>query len=216
MEKWFGQQEDYLELKVFECLAFAHVRQDKLESKAIRYTFIGYLEGVKGYKLFSLEKIGKMCFVSRYAVFNEEKMEELVKYDSKALSCLKYNDISIEVESSGATNKSDNKVQETKDITDDATSVPEETEQEIDPLTNYQLEKDRKMRQIIKPVRWVYADLTSCAFSVDEDIELEEPKSYKKICKSTDKKQWLKVMNEEMFSLKKNRTWVLLMETPVQ
>lgn len=38
-------------LRVFGCLAYAHIRQDKVKHKALRCMFFGYLEGIKAYKL---------------------------------------------------------------------------------------------------------------------------------------------------------------------
>lgn len=50
-ELWSGKQSDYSSLRVFGCLAYAHVRKDKLDARAVKCFFIGYPEGVKGYKL---------------------------------------------------------------------------------------------------------------------------------------------------------------------
>ena len=51
MEAWSGEPPDYSRLKVFGSLAFAHVKQGKLDARAVKCVFIGYPEGVKGYKL---------------------------------------------------------------------------------------------------------------------------------------------------------------------
>jgi len=48
MEVSSGRPEDYSNLKVFGALAFAHVRQDKLDARVVKCIFIGYPEGVKG------------------------------------------------------------------------------------------------------------------------------------------------------------------------
>ena len=59
---------DYL--KVFGCITYAHIRQDKLEPRALKCVFLGYLEGVKAYKLWCLEPGIRKCIVSRDVVFN--------------------------------------------------------------------------------------------------------------------------------------------------
>ena len=51
IEVWSGKPADYSSLKVFRALAYAHIKQDKLEPIALKCVFIGYLEDVKGYKL---------------------------------------------------------------------------------------------------------------------------------------------------------------------
>ena len=50
-EVWLGHPPDYSRLKIFGCSAYAHVRQDKLEPRALKCIFLGYPKGVKAYKL---------------------------------------------------------------------------------------------------------------------------------------------------------------------
>jgi len=73
-EIWFGHPPSLKQLKVFGCVAYAHIRQDKLEPRVVKCIFLGYLEGVKGYKLWCLEDGFKRCLVSRDVVFNEAEM----------------------------------------------------------------------------------------------------------------------------------------------
>lgn len=77
-ELWSGKPADYSRLKTFGCIAYAHMRQDKLEPRALKCMFIGYLEGVKGYKMWCLEPGHAKCFISRDVVFNEHQMANLV------------------------------------------------------------------------------------------------------------------------------------------
>ena len=44
IKMWNGEPADYSNLKVFGCRAFVHLKQDKLEPKAVRCVFLGYLE----------------------------------------------------------------------------------------------------------------------------------------------------------------------------
>jgi len=65
VEVWSGRPTDYSNLKVFRALAFAHVKQDKLDARVVKCIFIGYSEGVKGYKLWKMEPGGSKFIISR-------------------------------------------------------------------------------------------------------------------------------------------------------
>ena len=73
-EIWSGHPPSLKQLKVFGCVAYAHIKQDKLEPRVVKCIFLGYPEGVKGYKLWCLEAGFKRCLVSRDVVFNEAEM----------------------------------------------------------------------------------------------------------------------------------------------
>ena len=76
MEVWSGKPADYSSLKVFGALAYALIKQDKLEPRALKCVFIGYPEGVKGYKLWKLESGGgSKVLISRDVTFDETRME---------------------------------------------------------------------------------------------------------------------------------------------
>ena len=49
-----------------------------MEPRALKCIFIGYPQGVKGYKLRILEPEHKKCIISRDVVFNELQMENLI------------------------------------------------------------------------------------------------------------------------------------------
>lgn len=58
-ELWTGKKIDMSYLKVFGCLAYAHVPKDlrnKLDAKARPYLFVGYCENTKDYKLLDVEE----------------------------------------------------------------------------------------------------------------------------------------------------------------
>ena len=63
-----------LPLKVFGCTAFVHnheINRNKLDPKAFKCIFVGYVANQKGYKRYSLEK--KKLFVSMDVTFFENK-----------------------------------------------------------------------------------------------------------------------------------------------
>ena len=50
-EMWSGSRINYSILCVFGCLAYTHVNKGKSKPRAKKCTFLGYQDGVKGYKL---------------------------------------------------------------------------------------------------------------------------------------------------------------------
>ena len=69
----FNRKPDVSNLKVFGCLAFAHIpksQRKKFDEKSKKTVFVGYPQGTKGYKLFDLSTKGFIC--SRDVIFAEE------------------------------------------------------------------------------------------------------------------------------------------------
>jgi hypothetical protein len=57
-EVWSGKKTSLQHLRVFGCDAYVHVPKEnrsKLNNKAEKCIFIGYKDGVKGYKICNLE-----------------------------------------------------------------------------------------------------------------------------------------------------------------
>ena len=104
-EVWSDHTPDYSKLRVFGCSAYAHIRQDKLEPRALKCIFLRYPEGVKAYKLWCLEPGMRKCIVSRDVVFNEAVMGYLDSKgkkgdkDNKSASTSGGSEVQIEVES---------------------------------------------------------------------------------------------------------------------
>ena len=73
-EVWTGSKPNVSHLRIFGCDAYAHVPKDersKLDSKTKRSIFLGYGQGVKGYRLY--DNVKKRIFYSRDVIFNEIK-----------------------------------------------------------------------------------------------------------------------------------------------
>ncbi|GKD99981.1 retrotransposon protein, putative, ty1-copia subclass [Tanacetum coccineum] len=51
MDLWSGHPANYEMLRIFGCVAYSHVNQGKLKPRAIKCIFLGYPDGVKGYRL---------------------------------------------------------------------------------------------------------------------------------------------------------------------
>lgn len=50
-EVWVGMPTDYKHLRIFGCPVYIHVKQGKLDSRALKRVFVRYPQGVKGYKV---------------------------------------------------------------------------------------------------------------------------------------------------------------------
>lgn len=71
-EVWFEKPIKCDHLCVFCCVAYVHVRQGKLESRALKCMFLGHSSGVKGCKLW-YDNSNK-CITSRDVTFKENDL----------------------------------------------------------------------------------------------------------------------------------------------
>ena len=92
----------------------------------------------------------------------------------------------------------------------DECSGPQSQSQRQTQVQGYQLTKDREKRQIRPPQRYGYANLIAYALVASHDIDVDEPKRYAEAVQSSNKSKWQEVMNDEIASLKKNHTWILV------
>jgi len=79
-EVWTGKKPSLSHLRVFGCDACVHVAKDKrtkLDNKFEKCIFIGYKEGLKGYKLWNL--VTRKVFYSQDVVFREVK--DVIKHE---------------------------------------------------------------------------------------------------------------------------------------
>lgn len=84
----------------------------------------------------------------------------------------------------------------------------------LSELENYQLARDREIRVKMVPRRYGIVDLISYALAAADKVNREEPVKYKEAMSSKDKCKWLAAMKEEITSLKKNNTWILVKRPP--
>ena len=82
----FGQKPDVSNLKVFGCLAFAHIpknQRSKFDEKSKKAVFVGYPDGTKGYKLYDLST--NRFIRSRDVIFAENEFHDFESAHSKKL-----------------------------------------------------------------------------------------------------------------------------------
>ncbi|MCO5612630.1 hypothetical protein L7F22_066899 [Adiantum nelumboides] len=81
-ESWYDRKPSVSYLRVFGCLAYAHIPQQlrgKLDDKAVKCIFVGYSSGSKGYRLYNpaTNKIFESCDV----IFVETTAQPMVAFD---------------------------------------------------------------------------------------------------------------------------------------
>ena len=162
---------------------YAHIKQDKLEPRALKYVFIGYPEGVKCYKLWKLESSGgSKVLISKDVTFDETRMGMKCKDLETLVPETMVEETQFEVELPN---------EEKDDAEDEAsTSDTSGTQPVVDP--DYLLARDRERRTITTPSRYGYADLVCFALNAAEDVQDSEPRNFKEAFESKESKYWLK------------------------
>uniref|UniRef100_A0A803P381 Integrase catalytic domain-containing protein n=1 Tax=Cannabis sativa TaxID=3483 RepID=A0A803P381_CANSA len=213
-KKFWGHVPTVDLFKVFGCTAFAHIRQDKLEPRALKCLFLGYLEGVKGYKLWCLENGHRKCIISRDVVFKEHEM---------TMKTYVTNDTQNDKEMTGLEIQSNREEEDSTDQVDTQgylySEIDEQaTEHERLPFDSqgYQLFRDRERRQVKPPERFGFADCTAFALASAEEIDTTVPTTYQEAINSRNKNKWFAAFDEEMSSLNKNKTWKIVARPPGQ
>ena len=81
-ECWYGKRPNVSHLKVFGCMAFAHIpdaQGQKLDKKSEKLRFVGYSIRAKGYRLF--DKKSQKVVIRRDVIFNETDFKRQVERD---------------------------------------------------------------------------------------------------------------------------------------
>ncbi|KAK9179751.1 hypothetical protein WN943_028956 [Citrus x changshan-huyou] len=206
-EVWSGKLADYTKLRIFGCTVYAHIKQGKLEPRALKCAFLGYPSGTKGYKLWCVDLKPPKCIISRDVIFNES---EMLKSQTSAQSTIqkipRAETPHFEVELTKTEDgQNTSHTGETQGSDGTSAQSPEHTS-----IQDYQLTRDKQKRQVRAPERLGYADLIAYALTASQEVDQEEPKTYEEAVASKESAQWIKAMEDEMDSLNKNGTWKLI------
>nr|GEZ96180.1 retrovirus-related Pol polyprotein from transposon TNT 1-94 [Tanacetum cinerariifolium]GFA36539.1 retrovirus-related Pol polyprotein from transposon TNT 1-94 [Tanacetum cinerariifolium] len=100
MDLWSGHSTNYKTLRIFGCVAYSTVNQGKLKPRAIKFIFLGYPGGVKGYRLRRLDDVKQKIIISRDAVFNESLMYKDTLKGTGAANFRKEVELEVELQAS--------------------------------------------------------------------------------------------------------------------
>ncbi|KAH9803501.1 hypothetical protein KPL71_001790 [Citrus sinensis] len=211
MELWLGRVADYSKLRIFGCEVYAHVKQGKLEARALKCRFLGYPEGVKGYRLWCIDFKPPKCIISRDVIFNEAEMLNKRRSSEFKEKNPEAEDDKIQFEVEHAEyKKSETPTTKESEEVDDGPYDEEGSESTESGGNTYQLARDRKRRTIRLPKRYAVTDLIAYALSAAHEINDDELKTYQEAITSKNSLEWKKAMDEEVESLIKNETWKLI------
>ena len=205
-QRWFGKLGDYSGLRSFGCATYAHIKQNKLEPRAKKCVLLGFQENVKAYRLWNLDKEGQRIIVSRDVTFempfkatqtveatNDGNLQNFEVGESSTRSDdVEYDDIMEDLDEGGA---SGNQQPQSRD--DQPAAVGQE------PMRN-------PRRNIRLPDRFSDYDISFFALCVAEVLLYAEPSTYEEAIKCKESQKWWKTMKEEIDSLLKNGTWILV------
>lgn len=185
-EKWSGKVPDYSYLRIFGCTVYCHRNLGKLDPGAQKCMFLGYPEGIKGYRLWARGHGGYKMITSRNVAFNEEEMPCLEKQMSADPENPNVTRFQVELGSqtdSVSNNRGENEPTLPQTQTElEHLGVQEHEQTEMnDPnqqsdVSDYQLTRDRPRRNIREPTR--YEDYLSYSVMSYNDLAYKESKTY--------------------------------------
>ncbi|GKC53169.1 retrotransposon protein, putative, ty1-copia subclass [Tanacetum coccineum] len=180
IEMWSGHPSDYGMLRIFGCVTYPHDKQGKIKPRAVKYVLLGYLEGVKGYKLYRIDNESSKMVTSRNVV---------------------------EVELQRLNNHTPEKDQEDGD---DEDAGDQETNQPPDLADYQLVQdREPRIRTKPLRFR-DESNMAAYAFVAVEEEDTHEPLTYQEAVACEDNSMWKFAMKEEMDSLRKNKTWELV------
>lgn len=203
-EKWSGRKINLKHLKVFGCIAHAHVPDQlrkKFDPKSKEYLFVGYDEHTKAYRLFDVGRPGHIV-KSRDVVFFENKFTlkensgSVVNGQTDVLNHDIQDDHTEDhIEPNPIPDQEEEVSVEDIDVCN-SDSEADETQEEVPPRRSQRIRKEKTF-----PDHVLY--LVSEAAS-------EEPTTVSEALNGSDAEEWRKAMDEEYTSLLDNEVWSLV------
>lgn len=204
---WFGKKPDVSNLRVFGCLAYAHVPRQcrrKLEPKSTKCIFTGYPEGTKGYRLYNLST-GKfirsrsvLFNENEFKQFNEVKQEDVIHIFSNSLDDVEDTN-NEEIVEHVAENVDEQPADKDKIHEENADKLNDEqtADENVDDVVERNIPELKEYPRRIRR-RPEYLCLTS-----DKYI----PATYDEAIKCEDAEKWIVAMDSEIEALTENDTF---------
>ena len=205
LKKWNGEKVNLSHLKVFGCVAYAHVPNQlrkKFDPKSEPYIFVGYSNESKGYRLFDVRNPGKIV-IARNVIFLEDKFKiEDMNPKVKATDQIKPTVIVEEPQTSLLMDNTSSDGSE--DLTflgfsgPDSDSDVSDEQREGPPVIPRRSSRERKRKDF--PGYEVYLSTTAPVI----------PSSYKEATGGPDREMWVASMKEEYQALMYNEVCTLV------
>nr|GEV63385.1 retrotransposon protein, putative, Ty1-copia subclass [Tanacetum cinerariifolium] len=185
---WSRHPSNYRMLRIFDCVAYPHNKQGKIKPRAVKCVLLGYLEGVKGYRLYKLDDELPKIVTSRNVVFNESVMYKDTLKDTGACNDKSVEELQVEVELQREPRTRTKPLMfQDKSNTAAYTFVAAEEEDTHEPLTYQEaiIQLGKKLvscKWLFKIKEWIKgvqkprykARLLACGFTQRADYELEQ------------------------------------------
>ncbi|CAA7059283.1 unnamed protein product [Microthlaspi erraticum] len=164
---WLNKKPGYKHLRRFGSVAYVHQDQGKLKPRALKGVFLGYPPGTKGYKIWLLDV--EKCVISRNVIFHEDVVYKDLKSEDKEKqvsnthsNARSFTELLSDIDKDKMKNTTDIDVAKSSGAGGAISSSSSDTESEDtavnggtnEDLSNYQLARDRKRRQIVPPAKF--------------------------------------------------------------
>ncbi|KAH9688940.1 Integrase catalytic domain-containing protein [Citrus sinensis] len=193
MEMWTGKPANYSYLHAFGCPVYVMYNaqeRSKLDAKSRRCIFLGYVDGVKGYRLW--DPTAHKIVISRDVIFVEDQLQRRDKDDGTKKE--KSETVPVYVENN-------------PEDSDSSEAVAEHEEQELVESEAPEVRRSTRKR---RPPTWHSEYVTEFNVAYCLLTEDREPSTFHKALESSDVALWMTTMQEEIEALHKNKTWELV------
>ncbi|KAH9680516.1 hypothetical protein KPL71_026569 [Citrus sinensis] len=193
MEMRTGKPTDYSYLHAFGCPVYVMYNaqeRTKLDAKSRRCIFLGYVDGVKGYRLW--DPTAHKIVISRDVIFIEDQLQRRDEDDSSVKE--KSETIPVYVENN-------------PEDSDSSEAAPEHEEQEPVESEAPEVRRSTHERQ---PPTWHSEYVTEINVAYCLLTEDEETSIFHEALNSSDVALWMTAMQEEIEALHKKKTWELV------
>ncbi|BBG98549.1 ADP glucose pyrophosphorylase large subunit 1 [Prunus dulcis] len=188
-EAWNGHKPAVNYFKIFGCIAYVHVpdeKRKKLDDKGEKCIFLGVSEHSKAYKLYN--PATRKIIISRDVLFDEETIWDWTD--------------------KGSTQQQQQQIS----VVFDEEAASKETEEELQPSNDSQPSSFRTQRTKKRPAWMMDYEVSDDDQSEDDGLTYfalftdSDPVTFQQAHKET---KWQRAMDEEISSIERNNTWEL-------